>query len=80
MSKYPKISELTYDQKCHMAWRIDRYTGWGILSAARLMRGQLGDMGIEDAFLKCDMTPRAAKLHSAAVVKYSPETYVPLKS
>lgn len=80
MSKYPLISELTYDQKCHMAWRADRYTGFGLIQISRLCRGEVGDMRVNEAFEKLDMKPHQAKIHAAAVVKYDPETYKPLKS
>lgn len=80
MTKYPLISELTYNQKCHMAWRADQYTGFGLIQISRLCRGETGDMPINEAFEKIGMKPHQAKCHAAAVVKYDPATYKPIKS
>lgn len=77
--KYPLISALGYDQKCHMAWRMDRYTGFGLLQISRLCRGEFGDMPIDEAFAKVGMRPHQAKWHSSIVVKYNPATYKPVK-
>jgi len=80
MKKYPLISELTHDQKCHMAWRADRYTGFGLIKISGLCRGEYGDMAVNEAFEILDMKPRQAKWHASAVVKYNPATYKPIKS
>jgi hypothetical protein len=80
MSKYPLISEITFEQKCHMAWRADRYTGFGLIQISRLCRGEAGDMLVNEAFQRLDMKPHQAKWHAAAVVKYNPATYKPIKS
>lgn len=63
-----------------MAWRADRYTGFGIIQISRLCRGEAGDMKINEAFEKLDMSPRQAKWHATAVIKYDPATYKPLKT
>jgi len=80
MQKYPLISELTFDQKCHMAWRADRHTGFGLIQISRICRGYAGDIPVNKAFEMLDMTPHQAKLHATAVVKYHPATYKPIKS
>lgn len=79
MKKYLLISQLTYDQKCHMAWRADRYTGFGLIQISRLCRGEFGDMPINEAFEKLAMKPHRAKCHATAVEKYDPATYKPIK-
>lgn len=79
MKKYPLISEITHEQKCHMAWRGDRYTGFGVFEIARMCRGEYGDMPIDEAFRKLDMSPHQSKVHAAAVCKYDPVTYKPVK-
>lgn len=63
-----------------MAWRSDRYTGFGLIQISRLCRGEAGDMRVNEAFEKLDMKPHQAKCHAAAVVKYHPATYRPIKS
>ncbi len=80
MKEYPLLSALTYDQKSHMAWRADRYTGFGLLQITRLCRGEAGDMPVNEAFEKLDMTPHQAKWHATAVIKYNRETYTPIKT
>lgn len=70
IAKYPLLSELTIDQLCHMAFRADRYTGFGLLQITRLCRGELGDMKVNEAFEKLDMSPHQAKCHATAVVKF----------
>lgn len=63
-----------------MAWRADRYTGFGLIQISRLCRGEFGDMRLNDAFEKLGMKPHQAKYHATAVVKYNPATYKPIKS
>lgn len=70
MKAYPLISELTYKQKCHLAWRLDNKTYVGYLTAGRIARGEYGDIPINEVFLKADMTPHQAKIHAAKVVKF----------
>lgn len=79
MKKYPLLSQLTYDQKCHLAWRADRHTGFGLIQISELCRGEYGDMAVNEAFEKLDMTPHQAKLHAAAVIKYNLQTHKPTK-
>jgi hypothetical protein len=62
-----KLSELTYDQKCHLAWRLDRNTECGYLTAQRISRGELGDMELTEIFLNCGRNERSAKILSHKV-------------
>lgn len=77
--KYKMLSELRNDQKMHMAWRLDHYTGFGLITIGRVCRGELGDMPLDEAFRKFDMRPHQAKCHAAAVEKYDFKTYKPVK-
>ena len=77
---YCKLSELTNDQQMHMAWRADRYTGSGLLTIGRLIRGEFGDVSVKDAFMQLDMTEHQAKWHARKVINYDYNTYKPLKS
>lgn len=79
MTKYPLLSGLTQDQKNHMVWRADRYSGCGLFQISKLCRGEYGDMPINEAFEKFGMTPHQSKWHSSAVVKYDKLTYKPIK-
>lgn len=66
-----RISALTEHQKGHLAWRIDRYTGTGYLTAIRLAKGEFGDKTLFEAFQLTDMNPRRARFHSGKVVRFS---------
>jgi hypothetical protein len=74
-NKYPLLSELSYDQKCNLAWRIDKYTGTGLLTAARIARAECGDMPINEALEMCEMTSRQAKLHATRTLQYGTPQY-----
>jgi hypothetical protein len=76
--KYPLLSSLTEDQAGHMIWRGDRYTGFGLIQITRLVSGHRGDMPINEAFEKLDMTPHQAKWHATAVLKYDRLTFKPV--
>lgn len=78
MKKYPLLSELSDDQIGHMMWRCDRYTGFGLVQIRMLCTGQRGDMAVNAAFERLDMTARQAKWHATAVAKYDRHTYKPV--
>jgi hypothetical protein len=66
------ISELTYEQKCHLAWRLDNKTSCGLLTACALARGDFGDISIVDAFIKYgSKSMNSAKIHAGKVINYS---------
>ena len=77
--KYKLLSELNYDQKCHFAWRGDRYTGSGLISISKLARGGYGDMTVYEAFKQLDMNDHQAKKHATKVMNYDIQTYKPIK-
>jgi hypothetical protein len=66
-----RISELTEDQKSHLAWRLDRHTYVGFITAARIARGEFGDDEIVDVFLKADCTSHKAKILARKVINFS---------
>jgi hypothetical protein len=65
-----KISELTKDQKGHLAWRLDHKTHVGYLTACRIARGELGDLDLIDIFKQAGRTDRSAKIHARKVINF----------
>lgn len=65
-----RISELTEEQRSHLAWRIDHHTGHGLLTASSVARGEYGDMDLREVFVKAGMTPRQAAIHAGKVERY----------
>lgn len=74
--KYPLLSELNDFQLGHFVWRGDHYTGFGLLQISRLARRDtpFGDIPVNVAFEKLDMTPHQAKIHANKVLGY-PENF-----
>lgn len=64
------ISELTENQKSHLAWRIDHVTGHGYITACAIARGDFGDMLVSDVFRKAGKSDRSAKIHAHKVCTY----------
>lgn len=58
---------MNQDQKDHLAWRLDRHTHVGFLTAGRIARGEFGDEEIVDIFKRAEMTPHRAKIHAKKV-------------
>ncbi len=73
--QYKKISELSHDQKCHLAWRIDHKTAIGILTACRIARGQMGDMTTKEVFDKCEIPEHKAAFNARRVEKYDEKRF-----
>lgn len=65
-----RISDLTDDQKGHLAWRLDHKTYVGYLTAGRIVRGEFGDDEVTRVFEKADMTLHQAKIHARKVVNF----------
>ncbi len=68
-----KLSELTKDQRGHLAWRLDHKTGMGLLTASAYARGEYGDMEVAHIFRLAGKSERAAKIHARKVANYTIE-------
>lgn len=67
---YKKISELTDTQKSHLAWRLERHTYIGMITACAIARGEHGDLPVNEVFAKADMTPHQSKIHARKVMRF----------
>jgi hypothetical protein len=67
---YKKISQLNSIQKSHLAWRIDNKTGVGMLTAAKIARGDQGDKNLDQIFIECGCTERSAKIYARKVQNF----------
>jgi hypothetical protein len=66
-----RLSELTDDQRGHLAWRLDRYTVCGLLTAQEVAWGQRGDFDLVDALMTYGSTPREiAEYHARRVLAF----------
>lgn len=76
-----KISELSDPQKEHLAWRLDHNTYVGYLTAGRIARGEMGDMELEEVFMKADKSKRSAKILAKKVMEFTidPDLYTAQK-
>lgn len=65
------LSELTEDQKSHLAWRLDHNTGCGFITATSVARGVHGDLDIVEIFEKYGFcSKRSAKALAKKVEAY----------
>lgn len=66
-----KLSQLTEDQRGHMAWRLDHKTPCGMLTAMRVARMDMGDMDVAEVFMRWGgRSARSAKIHAAKCAKF----------
>jgi hypothetical protein len=65
-----RVSELTEEQKRHLAWRLDHKTTMGLLAACRYARGEGGDLEVVELFRRGGRTDRSAKIHATKVRNY----------
>jgi len=65
-----RISELSEDQKSHLAWRLEHNTYVGYGTACRIARGEFGDLTLEECFEKADKKPRWAKYYAQKVIDF----------
>ena len=66
-----KLSNLTEIQRGHMAWRLDRNTCCGLLTALRVARMEHGDLEVAEVFEKYGgRTPRSAKIQATKCAKF----------
>jgi hypothetical protein len=66
-----KISELSEEQKSHLAWRLEHYTFVGYVTAIRIVKGEFGDSTLFEVFEKAGMNPQRAKIHSSRVCNFN---------
>jgi len=67
----PRISELTDEQRGHLAWRLDHKTYVGYLTACRIARGEFGDDDIISVFQCAGKSRRSAQIHARKVLNFS---------
>lgn len=65
-----RISNLSEDQKSHLAWRLDHKTYVGYLTACRIARGEFGDDLLVAVFEKAGKSNRSAKIHARKVAEF----------
>ena len=66
------LSQLTDDQKGHLAYRLDHNTCCGFGTASRVARGDHGDMEVVEIFQKYgDRSKRSAQALAKKVEKFS---------
>jgi len=65
-----KISELSEIRVQHLVWRIDHKTPIGLLTAARIARGEFGDLEIREVFVRCGLSARSAAIHAGKVERF----------
>lgn len=68
-----KLSDITHEQACHLAWRLDHKTAMGMLTACAFARGDHGDLPIFEIFKIAGKSEQSAKIHARKVVNYSLE-------
>ncbi len=66
-----RVSELTEEQKRHLAWRLDHKTTFCLLTACRYARGEGGDLEVVELFKRGGRTDRSAKIHATKVRNYT---------
>lgn len=73
---YKTLSQLTKEQRNHLAWRLDHKTSCGLVTACIVARGEHGDLNIVDIFetYGC-ITRHAAKLHATKVQSFTLHKY-----
>jgi hypothetical protein len=64
-----KISELSDDQKSHLAYRLDKYTGYGISFGRLAAEGKVADT-VEEVFIKAGKPRQAARYHAKKVAEF----------
>lgn len=65
------LSDLNDVQKDHLIWRLDHNTCCGLLTAISIVKGQFGDLSIQEIFERYgDRTPHSAKILAKKVWNY----------
>ena len=65
-----KISDLSDDQKSHLAWRIHHCTYVGFITTGRIARGEMGNSTLLEVFTKAGMSEHQAKIHARKVCDF----------
>lgn len=68
--EYPTLSNCSELQRSHLAWRIDRYTAVGLLTACAIARIERGDKPVNEILEECGMTPHQAKIHATKIINF----------
>jgi len=68
-----KIKDLNEEQRSHMAWRLDKHTCIGYLTACAIarMEGEWADKTVEEVFEWGDATPHSAKIQATKCKNFS---------
>jgi hypothetical protein len=75
-----RISDLSPEQRGHMAWRLDHKTACGYLTALRIARMELGDMAVQKVFIVYGCcTRRSAKIQATKCANFNPNNAVRVK-
>lgn len=66
------LRDLSHEQRCHLAWRLESKTFCGYLNACRIARLETDHKHrpVYEVFLWAGMTERAAKIHSTKVINF----------
>ena len=70
-----RVSELTEEQKRHLAWRLSRKTTLDQVAACRYARGEGGDLEVVELFKIAGRSDRSAKLHATEARNYDGTGY-----
>ncbi len=71
-----KVADLSYDNRCHLAWRLDNKTACGLITASRIARGEaLQDKTLVEIFEWAGLTNRSAKIHARKVIDFNLKEY-----
>ncbi len=66
-----KISELSELQKSHLAFRLDKNTPCGMITAGRVIKGEFGDLELVEVFQKFgERSPHSAKILARKVMNF----------
>lgn len=66
-----RVSDLTYVQRCHLAWRLDHRTACGFITAGMIARGEImHDRTLAEIFEWAGKSSHAAKIHARKVANY----------
>ena len=67
-----KLSELTYEKRSHLVWRLDHKTSCGLLTAMAVAKGKHGDLDLVEIFMVYgERTERSAKIHARKVINFA---------
>jgi len=65
-----KLSDLSNVQTMHLAWRLDRQTGLGLVQIRRIIDMKFGDLEVEQIWLNEDKTSHSAKILTTKIKNF----------